>query len=173
MLVLLNGCGGDAGKTAPAVNKASIEKSVREVEANMTKAIAAKDAAAFASNYAKDAVFMGTGIMAQKGPEDIRTVVAGMVADPNFKLEFDIDRVEVSSGGDMAVTRGTYQAKSTDPVNKKKVRSDHGSYVTVYRKQTDGAWKAMFDISTSEGATTAPVRPAAGKKGSASRGKKR
>jgi hypothetical protein len=37
----------------------------------------------------------------------------------------------------------------TDPQTKQVV-NDHGSYVTTYRKQPDGAWKAVADIASSE-----------------------
>jgi hypothetical protein len=37
----------------------------------------------------------------------------------------------------------------TDPQTRQ-VINDHGSYVTTYRKQPDGTWKAVADIATSE-----------------------
>ena len=35
----------------------------------------------------------------------------------------------------------------TDPQSKKPVEGD-GSYLTVYRKQSDGSWKAVEDFMT-------------------------
>ena len=43
----------------------------------------------------------------------------------------------------------------TDP-NSKQVINDHGSYVTTYRKQPDGSWKAVADIASSEVPLPAP-----------------
>jgi hypothetical protein len=43
----------------------------------------------------------------------------------------------------------------TDPQTKQIV-NDHGSYVTTYRKQPDGTWKAIADIATSEVPPPAP-----------------
>jgi ketosteroid isomerase-like protein len=37
----------------------------------------------------------------------------------------------------------------TNPKNKKPVE-DKGSYLTVFKKQADGGWKAIEDINTSE-----------------------
>jgi hypothetical protein len=45
----------------------------------------------------------------------------------------------------------------TDP-QRKQVINDHGSYVTTYRKQPDGAWKAVADIATSEVPPPAPQK---------------
>ena len=57
-----------------------------------------------------------------------------------------------TSGGGI----GTYTMTMTDSKTKK-VMNDHGSYVTDYRKQPDGSWKAVADIVTSE----VPMAPAA------------
>ncbi|HWE52381.1 MAG TPA: nuclear transport factor 2 family protein [Bryobacteraceae bacterium] len=140
---------GACGETPAPVDKAAVEKSVRGVEDNMAKAIAAKDAPAFASNYAPDAVLMTPGEPAMKGADAIRAGMAGMLADPALKLEFASDRVEIANSGDMAATRGNYSLTATDGVTKQPVH-DKGSYVTVFRKQSDGAWKAVLDINASE-----------------------
>jgi ketosteroid isomerase-like protein len=72
-----------------------------------------------------------------------------MLDDPNMKLNFSSDRVEMSAGGDLATTRGSYTMTMTNPKTKKPVE-DKGSYLTVYKKQADGGWKAIEDINTSE-----------------------
>jgi hypothetical protein len=43
----------------------------------------------------------------------------------------------------------------TDP-NTKQLINDHGTYVTTWRKQPDGTWKAVADIVTSEVPPPAP-----------------
>jgi uncharacterized protein (TIGR02246 family) len=157
---------GACADTPAPVNKTAVEKSVRDVEANMSRAMATKDASAVASNYATDAILMVPGMPPMKGHEAIRAGMSSMLADPNFKLDFASDRVEVADSGDMAATRGNYTLTATNPATKK-VMTDKGSYVTVFRKQTDGAWKAVLDINTSELPPPAPPAPkaAAKKKG--------
>jgi len=161
-----------ACSNAPApANKAAIEKSVREVEANIAKAIASKDAAGFASNYATDAVLMTPGAPAMNGHDAISAGMGGMLADPNLKIEFSADRVEIADSGELAATRGNYTLTATDPATKKPI-NDKGAYVTVFRKQTDGAWKAVLDINSSEvppPAARAPKAPSPSRK----KGKKR
>jgi uncharacterized protein (TIGR02246 family) len=159
LALLLGGC----GDTPPRADKVAIEKNVRLVEAGMQKAMAAKDAAAFSANYATDAVLMSPGAPAMKGRADIRAGVAGMLADPNMKLEFAADRVEIADSGELAATRGSYTMSATNPATKKPM-NDKGSYVTVFRKQTDGAWKAVLDINTSEVPPAAPPAPKAAAK---------
>ena len=40
-----------------------------------------------------------------------------------------------------------------------KVMSDNGSYVTVYKKQQDGSWKAVEDFAVAEPGSAKPVEP--------------
>ena len=56
----------------------------------------------------------------------------------------------------MGYTQGAYVLTVTDP-STHKVINDHGSYVTTYRKQTDGSWKAVADIATSDVPPAAPA----------------
>jgi uncharacterized protein (TIGR02246 family) len=157
------------GSSAPAVDKAAVERSVKDVEAGMAKAISAKDAAAFAANYTADAILMTPGTPAMKGNDAIRAGIGSMFADPDLKLEAASDRVEVAASGDMAATHGTYTMTATDSATKKPI-NDHGSYVTVFRKQADGAWKAVLDINTSD---VPPPAPKASKAPARKRAKRR
>jgi ketosteroid isomerase-like protein len=74
-------------------------------------------------------------------------------------LKFHAAKVEVAKSGDIAYTQGAYTLTFTDPQTKK-IINDHGSYVTTYRKQPDGSWKAVDDIATSEVPPPPPANPA-------------
>ena len=160
---------GACGDEPPAVNKSAIEKSVRELETNMSKVMASKDVAGVTANYTADAILMTPGMAAMKGTDGIRAGMTAMLADPNMKLDFSSDRVEVSDSGDMAASHGNYTMTATDPITKKPM-NDKGSYVTVYRRQKDGVWKAVLDINTSE---VPPPAPPAKKVAVVRKGKKR
>jgi uncharacterized protein (TIGR02246 family) len=168
MALFLSAC-----SDAPTVDKAAIEKSVKAVEASLNKAAGTKDAAAFSANYTDNAIMMMPGGPPAKGRPAIRAAMSPMFADPAFKLEFSSDRIEISDTGDMAATRGTYTLTVTNPATKE-LTHDKGSYVTVYRKQTDGAWRAVYDINSSEVAPTPPsASKAAGKKAAAKKSRKK
>ena len=145
---------------APTDNRQADIQSLKDNEARWNQEYAAKDLDKIAAHYASDAVLMGPGVPAAAGPEAIRKTLGEMVADPALSLQFQASRVEVSKSGDIGYTHGSYQMTMTDPATKKVIQ-DHGSYVTTYRKQADGSWKAVADIATSEAPPPAPV-PASG-----------
>jgi uncharacterized protein (TIGR02246 family) len=111
-----------------------------------------------AAHYAGDAVLMVPGMAPTIGKDAILTSLKGMVADPAISLKFQASRVDVAKSGDLGYTQGSYTLVLTDPQTKQVIH-DHGSYVTAYRKQADGAWKAVSDIATSE--VPPPPPPAA------------
>lgn len=148
-LMLVNGCNAapaDAGKDADAI---------RSLEAQWNVDIAARDPARFASYYTADAVFINTGADPLHGPQAIQAAMAGAFKDPNFSLHFAPDRVDVAAGGNMAYTQGHFTETDTDPgVQAKLVQS--GSYVTIYKRQADGSWKAVVDIVSNGPPSGAP-----------------
>ena len=168
LAVMLGACGSDSS----AVNKVAIERSIDDAEKGMRKVANDKDAAGFASNFVADAVMMTPGMPPMKGQDAIRAGMKQLLSDPNFKIDFASDRVEVADSGDMAAVRGSYTLTVTDPATRKAI-DDKGSYVTVFRKQKDGAWKAVLDCDVSEIPPPLPPAPKAVTKGKKAKGKKR
>jgi len=146
-LAMLAGC--NSTPPAPAVDLVAEQAKIHDLEASWAKEAAAKDLEKSVGHYADDAVLIMPGAPAFKGKDAIRTAWKGMLDDPNLKIDFSADRVEISASGDMASTKGSYTLTLTNPKTKKPV-DDKGSYVTVYKKQADGGWKAVEDITASE-----------------------
>jgi uncharacterized protein (TIGR02246 family) len=138
-----------SGQTLVLADKASDEKALRDIEVRWNKEFAAKDVDKLVAHYADDAMVMATGTPPASGSAAIRKMLQDMVADPAFSLKFDAKTIEVSKSGDLAYTHGTYTMTMTDPGTKKRI-TDHGHYVTTYRKMPDGSWKAVHDIASSE-----------------------
>lgn len=149
-LLLLAGCNSaPTTPAAPAVDLVAEQSKIRDIESNWVKEAAAKDLEKSVSHYADDAVMMSPGVPAAKGKEAIHAAWKALLDDPNSKLNFSSDRVEISSSGDLATTKGSYTLTVTNPKTKKPIE-DKGSYVTVFKKQADGSWKAIEDINSSE-----------------------
>jgi len=133
-------------------------QALRDTEARWNQDIASRDPDKWASYYTDDAVLMVQGEPAINGKAAIRSALQQMTSDPNMSLKFQASKAEVASSGDLGYTQGTYTLTVTNPQTKKVV-TDHGSYVTDYRKQPDGTWKAVADIATSDVPPAAPAGP--------------
>ena len=112
---------------------------------------------ALTAHYADDATFVVPGLKAMSGIADIRKAYADAVKDPNFAITFAADKVNVASGGDYAISQGHFTESYTDPATKQK-KSDGGTFLTVYKKQDDGSWKAVQDWAVADPAPAAPAQ---------------
>ncbi len=147
----LSGCQGER------VDTAQIEQQLKQAEVRWNEAYAARDAAALTNMYAEDAALAAPGAEVVSGREAIAKDMNAMATDPNFGLEFESDRVQVAASGDLAYTRGRYTMSMTDPGTKASHISK-GNYLTVWRKQADGSWRAVEDFITPGPAPTVATR---------------
>jgi uncharacterized protein (TIGR02246 family) len=129
---------------------------LKDKEIQWNQDFVSKDPDKLAAHYADDAILMAPGTAASSGKDAIQNALKQMVSDPALSLKFHASRVEVAKSGDIAYTQGSYTMAMTDPQTKQ-VINDHGSYVTTYRKEPDGTWKAVADIATSEVQPPSPV----------------
>jgi len=141
--------------TAPPDTHDADVKALNDVEVKANSDWAAKNANGLLAFYADDAVLMTPGGEPAKGKDAIKAGLTPMLADKALSLTFKANKVDVAKSGDLGYTQGDYQMTMTDPATHKVV-NDHGTYVTTYRKQTDGSWKAVADIATSGAPSTPP-----------------
>lgn len=140
-----------AGLAAGCSSVANVEQE-RETLMNLDREWSAsvKNMDKFMSYYAPDASVYAPGMPLVTGAGPIRDVMTKMSSAPGFSLEFTPTRAEVSAGGDVGYTTGTYQANTTGTPEK-------GKYVTVWKKQSDSQWKVMEDIFNADASGVAPT----------------
>ena len=148
-----------ADGNAAAANTDAAAAAVKNVEAEMLAAFQAKDATKLTSHYASDAILAIPG-RTVKGTAAITKANTDDLADPAFSLAFVNDKTDVAASGDLAYTSGTFNVSYTDPKSKAVVKQN-GTYVTVFRKQSDGSWQAVADIATPGAPPAAPAAPPA------------
>ena len=129
--------------------------SVRELEHRAREAAKAKDLDLYVSFYADDAVLLWPGVPMVTGRAAIRKFMQVFFSMPDSSLSFETAQAEVSRAGDFAYTYGTNKVTLVDPSGKK--MKDSGKYLTVYRKQSDGAWKVVADTGNSDLPAPVPV----------------
>jgi hypothetical protein len=72
------------------------------------------------------------------GKDAIGKAMKDGLTDPNWSLALQPVQVEVSRGGDLGYTRGTYVLTATDPASQKAV-TEKGRFVTIFRKEAGGS----------------------------------
>jgi uncharacterized protein (TIGR02246 family) len=133
----------------PPDTRAADVKAVQDLEASLVKDIATKDADKVANYYVEDGSILLPNMPVITGRENIKAVWKQALADPNFSLTFQSARAEASKGGDLVYSTGTYSMTMSAPKGEKLV-TDKGKYLTVFRKQADGTWKIVADMSSSD-----------------------
>lgn len=134
------------GACGKGANTDKIADAIKLQDVQWSKDYGAKDVNGIESHYTTDGVLAGPGFIATT---DVgrRQILTALMSDPNYKQTFSPDQVDVAKSGDMAVSRGHFEITMTDT----KTNAAHpvpGSYLTVYKKQSDGSWKASARFLT-------------------------
>jgi uncharacterized protein (TIGR02246 family) len=143
--LLLVGCDHVAPKRP--VDTAKIVDAIKTDEVHWNADYKSGDAARVAAHYAQDAVAMYPGYPVAVGAAAIKAANEQAFADPKYGLTFSSDHVKVAASGDLAVAHGSYKETTTDPKTGEPVTAT-GSYVTVYKPDGAGVWRAFWDINT-------------------------
>ena len=133
---------------ASAADTKAIEQDLRDLDDQWSTAARAKDLEKTVSFYSADAIVMPPNAPAATSSEAIRKGWQDLLASPGLVISWKTTKVEVAKSGDLACLSGTYELTMNDasskPVN------DHGKYVEVWEKQSDGKWKCGTDIWNSD-----------------------
>lgn len=109
-----------------------------------------KEPEKFVAYFADGGSIYATGMPIITGGEAIRKSFSEMSKTPGFALSWTPSKADVSASGDMGSTAGAYEMTMGGATEK-------GKYVTVWKKQSDGAWKVTDDIFNADGAPPAPA----------------
>jgi len=154
LLALLCGAA-PAPQTAPA---GAGEKLLRDLEARFARSVAERDRDAFLAFWAKDAAIFPPSGGPAIGPEKVWEQWASILEDKDVSLTWKPSRVEMAASGDLGYTYGRYESKRKGPAGE--VVTHGGCYVTIWRKEKDGAWRVVLDI----GSPDPPPSPVAAEK---------
>ena len=158
-LVALAGCD-QAPQKPPATDVVAVEKALRAIETQWNADYNSRNVDAIMGHYAEDAAIANPGAPLVAASDSRRAAITQFVSDPILKISFESDRVQVAKSGDLAYTRGHFTLQATDPATKQP-RTNSGNYLTVWKKQSDGSWKAVEDFVVPGGSPPAAAEPAA------------
>jgi uncharacterized protein (TIGR02246 family) len=131
-----------------AANAKSAEDALRAADAQWEKAVSTGDIDGSVNACADDGSVLSQGAPIATGHDAIRKLFGTFFSMPEIKLGWQITKAEAARSGDMGYTTGTYTMSYKDPSGK--TATDHGKYVTVWKKQKDGSWKVAYDIFNSD-----------------------
>jgi ketosteroid isomerase-like protein len=137
----------------------SMSGSLGQVSGRASDALLAADAAWMKVYAAKDleksvAFFDNEGSMLPSnapiatGKDALTKLIGSAFATPDYTLSWHANKVGVARSGELGYTSGTYDFSIKDASGK--TISDKGKYLTVWKKEADGAWKVLFDTYNSD-----------------------
>ncbi len=137
--MLLTGC----TNSMPDTHDADVT-ALKDTEAAWVKDAAARDVDKWVAYYTDDASVLLPNQPIFTGKDAVRGAIKPMMSDPNFAVTFAATKVDVAKSGELGYTQGPYSMTVTDPKTKAPT-TEKGKYLTVYKKQADGSWKAVED----------------------------
>lgn len=142
---------GLAGCQNPMDDAAAVRREVRADEAQWNADDKSRTLEKITAHYSPDGTLMMPGTPLASGAGDLRKALAALLSDPALHVRFAADKVGLARHNDLAYARGPFTFTVTDPRTGTPV-TETGTYITIYRKQADGSWKAIERIF-SQGAT--------------------
>jgi uncharacterized protein (TIGR02246 family) len=132
---------------AATTDPGAVRRSIDSLNADAAQALERGDTTAMVAHYTDDAIVMMPNMPAFRGRDAYRSGVARMLKEMSVTdAAFTTEDVMVS--GDLAVETGTY-AMTMQP-RRGGAMKDTGKYITVWRRQSDGSWKIVRDISNAD-----------------------
>lgn len=129
---------------AAAASPAAAADALRAADRAMSRAIEVGDRAAFARLVAEDAVFSG-GAEHSVGRPAVAAAWARYFEPDGPRLTWAPDEAVLATSGDLGYTTGRY--RWTGKTRDGKPAETQGQYLTVWRRDADGAYRALFDIA--------------------------
>lgn len=104
-----------------------------------------KDIERIVSYWSDDAHVLQPGLPPIVGKAAIRAFVAASLKIPGFKIHWVSEKPVLSPDGKMAYMLS--QVETTAPGANGSLESTHGRSVTVWRRDGDGTWRCVVDIT--------------------------
>lgn len=137
--------GGEPGPSTPP--DATV---LLEADRAFAAAVAEGGSEAWAAWFAEDGALVREGVGEIRGRGAVRDA-SRFLDDPETELRWEPGRGEIAASGELGWTTGSYTIESAGADGE--VRRGRGVYVTIWRRQEDGAWKVVMDLGNP---TTAP-----------------
>jgi ketosteroid isomerase-like protein len=130
------------------------ERVLLERDAEFDRVTAAEGMEGFLSFIADDAAFFPANAPIVTGREAVGAAWVEVLTTPGVSLRWQPIKAELARSGELGYTYGRYQLTATDAEGQSVTR--YGKYVTIWKKQPDGAWRVVVDIGNASPPPAAP-----------------
>ena len=135
-----------AAGCAPSFDAAAESSKLAQRDADWSSAsFEGKDIEKIVSYWSDDAQVLQPGLPPIEGKTAIRAFVAASLKIPGFKIHWVSEKPVLSPDGKMAYVLS--KVETTAPGANGSLQSTHGRSVTVWRRDADGTWRCVVDIS--------------------------
>jgi uncharacterized protein (TIGR02246 family) len=130
----------------PKADKKAEGEKVMQLSREWSQVAASGNVDKTVSYWANDAYMVSAGQPPLRGKAAIRQMVEESFKMPGFRISWEPQSVEVSENGDMAYIIENSQVSYLDSAGKPVTQ--YSKAVSIWKKQSDGTWKNVVDIST-------------------------
>ena len=124
------------------VDTAAEGEKLMQISREWSQAVPTKDNEKILSYWADDAILFSPGEELTKGKEALRAMVEAGSKDSNFSISWEPLEAHISDDGSM----GYLIEQNKVTINDSTIFYNNG--VSVWRKDADGTWKNVVDITT-------------------------
>jgi ketosteroid isomerase-like protein len=147
-----------AGCAPPSLDPASESSKLAQRDADWSSAsFEGKDVERIVSFWSDDARVLQPGLPPIDGKAAIRAFVTASLKIPGFKIHWVSEKPVLSPDGKMAYMLG--KVETTAPGANGTLQATHGRGVTVWRRDTDGIWRCVVDITNDAPPPLLPNQP--------------
>ncbi|PYS98809.1 MAG: DUF4440 domain-containing protein [Acidobacteria bacterium] len=132
----------------PPFNRATEEARLKAADTAWSDAAGKKDVELTVSFMAEDGATLPPNQPIAKGKDAMKKDWAALLALKDVAIKWEPTTVQVSEGGELGFTSGTYTLSFTDEKGTKV--NDKGKYLEVWKK-IGGEWKCYLDSYNSDG----------------------
>lgn len=147
VLLIFNACNN------PAIDQEAEAEKLMELSREWADAVQSKDVEKMLSYWADDAIVMSPNEAAVEGIESLRGMVERSMKIEGFEINWEPQEAYVSESGDLGyVIIKNYMTMPVDTLGNTRTVFNKG--VEIWKKQDNGAWKNVIDISNSDPSIT-------------------
>ncbi len=135
-----------AGCTQPSFDAAAEAAKLAQRDADWSKvSYEGKDIEKIVSYWSDDAHVLQPGLPSIEGKTAIRSFVTASLKIPGFKIQWASQKPAFSPDGKLAYMQSAVE--TTAPGAGGALETTHGRSVTIWRRDGDGEWRCVIDIS--------------------------